>query len=74
MIEDYNAKILHILEDNSQQIFQKHGINDKIFDDSIREYLEDDEVSSAIHSLATVEEKYIHYSFHRILVHKLQVI
>ncbi len=56
-IDDYNSKILYILEDTSQQIFQKYEINNQIFDDSVREYLDDEEVSSAIHSLATVEEK-----------------
>lgn len=61
MIEDYDSKLLQILEITSEKVFQKYNITQEIFDEAVRMYIDDEEISSAVDSMATVEEEYIFY-------------
>ena len=64
LIDEYDSKLLQILETASENVFQKHQINHVIFDEAIKIYVDDEEINSAVDSMATVEEEYnsIHFS------------
>ena len=58
LIDEYDSKLLQILQETSQKVFSKYKISQTIFDDSVKFYIDDEEISLAAGSIATVEEKY----------------
>jgi len=48
---------LKILQETSQKVFSKYHISQVTFDDSVKYYNEDEEISLAAGSIATVDEE-----------------
>lgn len=58
LIDEYDSKLMKILQETSQKVFSKYHISQVIFDDSVKYYNDDEEISLAAGSIATVDEEY----------------
>jgi len=58
LIDEYDSKLLQILQETSQNVFSKFRISQTIFDDSVKYYVDDEEISLAAGSIATVDEDF----------------
>jgi len=58
LIDEYDSKLLQILQETSENVFSKYRISQAIFDDSVKYYVDDEEISLAAGSIATVDEDF----------------
>lgn len=61
LIDEYDSKLLQILQETSENVFSKYRISQAIFDDSVKYYVDDEEISLAAGSIATVDEEYFEF-------------
>lgn len=57
LLEDYDSKLLQILESTSEDVFKEYKITNATFDKLVKTY-NDEEINIAVDSMATVEEEY----------------
>ena len=67
LIDEYDSKLLQILETASEKVFERYQITHANFDEAIKLYVEEEEINSAVDSMATVEEEYSIIRFYVIL-------
>ena len=58
LIEEYDSKLLQMLEFASEKIFKEENITNSIFDEATKNYVNNEEINSAVDSMAIVEEEY----------------
>lgn len=56
-MEDYDSKLLQILESTSNEVIKEYKITNATFEKLVKAY-NDEEINIAVDSMATVEEEY----------------